>query len=66
MTVSRSDVNASDVIARYRPLIEAHLVGLTAGHDPFGHLFAVERLARAARADLWAARPTPDRRERPG
>ncbi|MGA2514229.1 MAG: hypothetical protein ABSG37_11505 [Candidatus Limnocylindrales bacterium] len=34
--------------------ISVHLDRLTQGHDPFGHLFAIERLARAARAE-WSA-----------
>ena len=36
---------------RYAPRIEAHLVRLGQGHDPLGHLFAVERLARSARSE---------------
>ena len=40
-------------IERATTRIEAHLVRLGHGHDPFGHLFAIERLARSARADLW-------------
>jgi hypothetical protein len=35
--------------------IDKHLHALRRGHDVFGHLFAIERLARAARTDLWAA-----------
>jgi hypothetical protein len=40
-----------DYVAR----IEAHLGRLAQGHDALGHLFAIERLARSARADGWAA-----------
>lgn len=38
----------------YVARISVHLDRLTQGHDPFGHLFAIERLARAARAE-WLA-----------
>jgi hypothetical protein len=31
--------------------IDSHLERLARGHDPYGHLLAVERLARAARAE---------------
>lgn len=31
--------------------IGAHLERLAQGHDPYGHLLAIERLARAARAE---------------
>lgn len=44
-------------IERVANRIEAHLVRLRQGHDPFGHLFAIERLARAARADWGEAEP---------
>jgi hypothetical protein len=40
-----------DYVAR----IEAHLVRLAQGHDPMGHLFGIERLARGARAELSVA-----------
>jgi hypothetical protein len=39
----------------YLALIQVHLLRLAAGHDPLGHLFAIERLARAARAEWWIA-----------
>jgi hypothetical protein len=39
----------------YMARIEAHLARLAQGHDPLGHLFAIERLARAARAEWWEA-----------
>jgi hypothetical protein len=38
-------------IAHRRVLIGAHLERLAQGHDPYGHLLAIERLARAARAE---------------
>jgi hypothetical protein len=47
-TIPRSSVDG------YLARIEAHRVRLADGHDPMGHLFAIERLARAARADWWA------------
>ena len=40
-----------DYVAR----IEVHLARLAAGHDPMGHLFGIERLARGARAELSGA-----------
>jgi hypothetical protein len=55
----------SDVTKRYVPRIEAHLARLAEGHDPLGHLFGVERLARAARAEWWAVLHG-STRERPG
>jgi hypothetical protein len=42
-----------DLAERYVARIEAHLTRVSQGHDPFGHLFAIERLARAARAEWW-------------
>jgi hypothetical protein len=45
--------------------IEEHLTRIAAGHDPRGHLFAVERLARATRSD-WAAIARVSLRERAG
>ena len=65
MRTSAAETSGPAVAARYRPWIQAHLAGLADGHDPFGHLFAIERLARAARADLWAARPAADRKDGP-
>jgi hypothetical protein len=41
----------------YLARIEEHLVRVAQGHDIVGHLFAVERLARAARAAWWADHP---------
>ena len=45
----------SQVADGYVARIEAHLVRLAQGHDPMGHLFAIERLARVARAEWWEA-----------
>jgi hypothetical protein len=44
-----------ELVERYLSRIEAHLVRLADGHDPMGHLFGIERLARAARAEWWEA-----------
>jgi hypothetical protein len=40
-----------ELAERYVARIEAHLARLAQGHDPMGHLFAIERLARVARAE---------------
>jgi len=49
---------------RYVARIEAHLTRLAQGHDPMGHLFAIERLARGARAEWWADQRSLDRERR--
>ena len=36
------------VVEEHVVRIEIHLVRLAQGHDPMGHLFAIERLARSA------------------
>jgi hypothetical protein len=41
----------SEMAEAYVVRISVHLDRLAQGHDPFGHLFAIERLARAARAE---------------
>jgi hypothetical protein len=46
-----------DYVAR----IEIHLVRLAQGHDPMGHLFAIERLARSARSEWWCAQHESER-----
>lgn len=53
---------APEIVERYIVAIQAHLVRLADGHDPMGHLFGIERLARAARAEWWAKHLTSDRR----
>lgn len=53
----------SEVVERYLVRIEAHLVRLAQGHDPLGHLFGIERLARAARAEMLEAQRTAERGE---
>lgn len=56
---------APEVVERYVVGIEAHLVRLAQGHNPMGHLFGIERLARGARAE-WreAQRQSGQRRQR--
>jgi hypothetical protein len=55
MSDFQSPVAPSGVAERYVSRIEVHLVRLAQGHDPMGHLFAIERLARVARAEWWEA-----------
>ena len=56
---------ARDELAeRYVARVEAHLVRFRDGHDPMGHLFAIERLARVARAEWWVEQRSPDRERR--
>jgi hypothetical protein len=55
MNGAHAPVAHSEIADAYVTRIEAHLARLAAGHDPLGHLFAIERLARAARAEGWAA-----------
>jgi len=50
---------------RYVARIEAHLARLAQGHDPWGHLFAIERLARGTRAE-WSESQRRPERERQG
>jgi hypothetical protein len=40
-----------EAITCYSARIETHLGRLADGHDPPGHLFAIERLARAGRGE---------------
>jgi hypothetical protein len=42
---------SNEAIEQYIARIEAHLARLAQGHDPIGHLFGIERLARCARAE---------------
>jgi hypothetical protein len=51
MSGTRAPLAQCELAEAYVARIEAHLARLAAGHDPFGHLFAIERLARAARAE---------------
>jgi hypothetical protein len=50
-----------ELAERYVARIEAHLARLAQGHDPMGHLFAIERLARVARTEWWDAERRPMR-----
>ena len=53
-----------ELAERYVARIEAHLACLAHGHDPMGHLFAIERLARGARTEWWAEQRSLDRERR--
>ena len=50
-----------DAGERYIARLEVHLTRLAQGHDPLGHLLAIERLARAARAEMSETRRLADR-----
>jgi hypothetical protein len=52
---SRAPVAHFELAERYLSRIETHVGRLREGHDPLGHLFAIERLARAARTEWWDA-----------
>jgi hypothetical protein len=54
-----------DAGERYIARIEEHLARLAQGHDSLGHLFAIERLARGARAE-WLETQRAAERERRG
>ena len=51
MNDTNAPARTTEAIERYLARIDAHLVRLADGHDPMGHLFSIERLARAARAE---------------
>ena len=51
MNATSAQATRHELVARCAARIEAHLARFAAGHDPIGHLFAIERLARAARAE---------------
>jgi hypothetical protein len=53
MSTTQTPLPDSDLVNLCVARIHAHLARLAAGQDPLGHLFGVERLARAARAELW-------------
>ena len=53
MSDLQAPVARGELAERYVARIEAHLARLAQGHDPMGHLFAIERLARVARAEWW-------------
>jgi hypothetical protein len=54
MSGAHAPAVAGDAVERFLSRIEDHLVRFAEGHDPLGHLFAIERLARVARAEWWA------------
>ena len=54
----------TEAIERCLVRMEAHVVRLAEGHDPWGHLFAIERLARAARVEWREAQREPEREGR--
>ena len=60
MSALQAPGGRGEIAARYVARIEAHLVRLAQGHDPMGHLFAIERLARSARAERWEAQRQPE------
>lgn len=51
MTGPSTPMTEGETAGLYVTRIEAHITRLGQGHDPLGHLFAIERLARAARAE---------------
>lgn len=55
MSGAHAPAAPSVAVERYLSRIEAHLARLAQGHDPMGHLFGIERLARSARAEWWWA-----------
>jgi hypothetical protein len=62
MSATHAPVAHSELAASYVARIEVHLARLDQVHDPLGHLFAIERLARAARAEWWEAGREADHR----
>lgn len=61
MSGAQAPTASSDAVECYVSRIEIHLVRLAQGHDPMGHLFAIERIARAARAERWVDQRRPAR-----
>ena len=55
MRATHAPVAHSELAVLYMARIEAHLACLAQGHDPLGHLFGIELLARAARAEWQEA-----------
>lgn len=55
MSATHALMARSEPAEFYLVRIEAHLACLATGHDPLGHLFGIERLARAARTEWWVA-----------
>jgi hypothetical protein len=66
MSATHAPIVHSELAEKYVIRIEARLARLDQGHDPLGHLFAIERLARAARAESQASKREADpERHRP-
>lgn len=66
MNGTHAPATGSEAVERYLSRVEAHLGRLAQGHDPWGHLLAIERLARGARAEWWEAqRPSEHGRHKP-
>ena len=53
MSEPHAPVEHLELAEEYVARIEVHIGRLAHGHDPLGHLFGIERLARAARAEWW-------------
>lgn len=64
MSRSPALVERHELAERYAAWIELHLDRRARGHDPWGHLFAIERLARAARVEWLEAQREPEREGR--
>jgi hypothetical protein len=66
MKATHAPIVHRELAEKYVIRIEAHLARLAQGHDPLGHLLAIERLARAARAESQASKREADpERHRP-
>ena len=65
MSGTHAPAARNEAVERYFSRIDAHLARLADGHDPIGHLFGIERLARAARAE-WRDERRRIEQERPG
>jgi hypothetical protein len=56
MRAVRPRLGSATLVEDYVAQLRRHLARLTAGQDPVGHLFAIERLTRAARTEWWWSR----------
>jgi hypothetical protein len=65
MSGTHAPISHCELAGVYVARIEAHLSRLAGGHDPLGHLFGIERLARAARAE-WSVAEREAQRARNG
>ncbi len=61
MSGAYAPATGNEAVERYLSRIEAHLIRFREGHDPLGHLFGIERLARSARAERWEAQREAER-----